>query len=527
MASTRDSIMAVLADGEPKSHRDIAGGTGLSHAAVWSALLRLWRAGRVMRTKKAIYGSERAFKGRAGSVNILRSYYLYVLKPAGMDRMTLDGREFVVFSKKYLDPRGRGGVSKAGLVLNFLRKNRERAWFSKEVADALKDRGVKPRDVMSNVRRWEKKGLVYVRGYRTEERQTPFREGYLITWVDQSKPREQALGGAIKRTDLAIEQKRLASPFVQRIHMIRDIVIESSKLGELVGTVYIRNKLGCSESQAEGAIARAMQLYPDLRQVKLFNAYRYFYRSSVPKRKFEAAVKMKENYVRMTKGRDNRIGHNWEAVVEWFIDRYTTGARFWEQKHRTSGMDRRRITIFLIKPVGGRRSSAEVDRVWEVTSGLLEKPITYVLSCKWGLVNRDHVNDFLDVIRWSKEFGADTSDGRRMKQGVVGVFAASSFNPREKVKLRDGTEISLAAYANRMNVQLLKAVDLNGRLRDRGCPPALTVQRVCRVSKNEKEVRGVLDAIWTRPKAGQEVLDRSAEKNKDLYKFEKMLAEGR
>ncbi|GAI14318.1 unnamed protein product, partial [marine sediment metagenome] len=45
-------------------------------------------------------------------------------------------------------------------------------------------------------------------------------------------------------------------------------------------------------------------------------------------------------------------------------------------------------------------------------------------------------------------------------------------------------------------------------------------------SKNEKEVRGALDAIWARPKAGQEVLDRSAEKNKDLYKFEKMLEEG-
>ena len=43
--------------------------------------------------------------------------------------------------------------------------------------------------------------------------------------------------------------------------------------------------------------------------------------------------------------------------------------------------------------------------------------------------------------------------------GVVGVFAASAFNPREIVRLKDETTISLASYAARM--QLLKAADFN------------------------------------------------------------------
>jgi hypothetical protein len=103
---------------------------------------------------------------------------------------------------------------------------------------------------------------------------------------------------------------------------------------------------------------------------------------------------------------------------------FTAGARFWTQQHRKGGMDPRRITLHLLKGVGGRRNAAEVDRVWEVNPGVFAPPITYVLSCKWGLVSKRHVDDFLEVLRWSKDFGVDTPDGREIKQGVVGVFAA-------------------------------------------------------------------------------------------------------
>ena len=314
---------------------------------------------------------------------------------------------------------------------------------------------------------------------------------------------------------------------MQRVHIVRDIIMESSKLRELVGTAYIQNKLGCSEHEAEGAITRALQLYPDLSEVKLFNAYRYFYHSSMGEKELRAAVKMKENYVRILKGRDNRVGHNWEAVPEWFIDKFTTGARFWTQEHRTTGMDPRRITLYLIKSVGSRRNSAEVDRVWEVTPGVFSNPVTYVLSCKWGLVNKRDVDDFLEVLKWSKEFGVNTPDGRRVKQGVIGIFAAGSFNPREWVKLKDGTQVSLATYANRMNIQLLKAADFNKRLHERGCPKATTAQKICRVAKKEGEVREMLDAIWEEPKRGEEILNKAMERNKELYKFERMLEESR
>lgn len=74
-----------------------------------------------------------------------------------------------------------GKLSKSQRILNFLQRHKGRAFFSTEIAEALKDQNVKVRDMMSNVRRFEQKGLVYVRGNKTDERQTPFKEGFLIT----------------------------------------------------------------------------------------------------------------------------------------------------------------------------------------------------------------------------------------------------------------------------------------------------------------------------------------------------------
>jgi len=293
----------------------------------------------------------------------------------------------------------------------------------------------------------------------------------------------------------------------------------------LVSFDFIQNKLGCSMYEAEGAITRALQLYPDLKEVKIFGNFRYYYHDSIPEKELRAAIALKENYIRVVKGRANRIGHNWEAVVEYFIDSLTTGAKFLTQNHRNGVMDPRRITIHLIKPVGGRKYNAEVDRLWEVTPGPLLKPTTYVLECKWGLVRKKDVDDFFNVLAWSKEFGVDTPEGRQVKQGIVGVFAGSAFNPKESVRLKDETEISLATYAARMNIQLLKASDFNGKLRERVVPKEVTVQKICRISKDEKEVREVLEDIWENPEKSEEVLAKTADKNKDVYEFERTLEE--
>lgn len=117
----------------------------------------------------------------------------------------------------------------------------------------------------------------------------------------------------------------------------------------------------------------------------------------------------------------------------------------------------------------------------------------------------------------------DTPDGRETKNGVVGVFAASAFNPREHVRLKDGARISLAQYAARRNLQLVTAADLNRMLREKGCPKTATVQKICRAARDEAQVRETLDAFWEKPGEATETLGRLRRDNVDIYKFEEKL----
>jgi len=66
-----------------------------------------------------------------------------------------------------------------------------------------------------------------------------------------------------------------------------------------------------------------------------------------------------------------------------------------------------------------------------------------------------------------------------VKQGVVGVFAASAFSSKERVSFRNGTSISLAEYAARRSLQLITAPDFNQKLRERGYSTNVTFQKIC------------------------------------------------
>jgi hypothetical protein len=518
-------ILRVLGDGVPRGSREVLRLTKLGEDAVWSGLRRLWREGRVLRSERPVLERKGVFRGRAGKSRNLRRYYLFL---AGSEARLVDGFWFRPFSEVLDgDSRGhRGGVSKVQIIRSFLEEHSDCAFYSKRICDALKDRGIEKPDVMTAIRFLEKLGLVYVRGYQTGSKATPFKEGYLTTWIDPSKPRDLALREAVDRTTKALEGEVATNPIIARVHLIKDQIVASSHLRELVSSQQIVEKLGGTEDEANQAIARTLQLYPDLREVKIFNLWRYFYHASLAEEDLRAALAMQENYIRMTRGRANRVGHNWEACVEWFIDTFTRGAEFQTQEHRTRGMDPGRITLHLIKPVGGRRQNAEVDRVWTVTPGVFAQPITYVLECKWGLVKKKDVDDFLEILRWSKEFGVDTEQGRVVKQGVVGIFAGGAFNPHDKIHIKD-EEINLPTYAARHNLQLLHASDFNQRLQERGIPKEVTVQKICRSARDEDEVREALAKVWEKPRNAEGIVTALAEKNEDIYRLESAMESGR
>lgn len=184
-------------------------------------------------------------------------------------------------------------------------------------------------------------------------------------------------------------------------------------------------------------------------------------------------------------------------------------------------MDSRRITLHLLKQVRDRKQNAEVDRVWKVTPGLFSPTVTYVLECKWSVVTKKTLDVFLEVLKWSTDFGVDTENGRELKKGVVPVFAAGTYKTKEIVTVNE-ERIRLPRYSARMNIKLLMPADFNERLRKQGVGKSLTVQKICRVCNDEKQVREVLNVVWNQPTKNQ-VLTEILGRNQKVFEFENRL----
>ena len=155
----------------------------------------------------------------------------------------------------------------------------------------------------------------------------------------------------MERTNKILLENATSNTILERVRLISD---QSLTTNELLSLFYLRNILHCDIDQAKRALRRARQLYSDIKQVKIFDKFAYYYLDSLKPEDLKANVEMKKNYTRIGFGRDNRIGHNWEACVEWFIDKFTEGAEFVKQNHRRN-IDPRRITLHLLKPVGDRK----------------------------------------------------------------------------------------------------------------------------------------------------------------------------
>ncbi len=508
----RVRILVLLQVNGPLSLREICSELNMrDDHRVGFIIKRLWKKRLVLRTKQPVFLCERVLRGRSGGVNHVRAVNYYAFNDGKL------GYEFVFWEDKIKDGRDKDVESKASRILRFLEENKDKAFYSTDIRKVLK---VKPCDIMPNVRRFEKKGLVFVRGYQSHDKRSPFRKGYVISWIEQSKPRETAVKEAFDRTNNVIVGESSSNTVLERVRIIRDQLVVAK---DLLSVKYFHDVLNCSKDQVRRALRRAMQLYSDTKVVKVFNNYPYYYLDSMDKTHFKACLELKRNYIRKTKGRDNRLGHNWEAVCEWFIEKFTKGVHFWTQNHRDK-MDPRRITLHLLKGVGKRRMNAEVDRVWEVTPGLFSPSVVYVLECKWSIVTKQTLDEFIDVLRWSTDFGTDTEKGREVKKGVIPVFGAGAFNPKGKAVV-NGRRITLAQYTSRLNIQLLKPSDFNKKLREHGVEKKVTVQKICKICRDEKQIRQTLDRVWMASNKAIMILDNMLETNREIYNFEHMLTQ--
>src|SRR4030067_3607808 len=121
--TTQVKILTLLSDGKPRTSKEINKELRLGSVSVESALGRMWRGKKILRTANPSISNDRVFKGRAGTVSNQRQYHSYLLSKARRPSTSFQGQTFVSYSEKYLDKRGAlNGTSKAKLILDFIDK---------------------------------------------------------------------------------------------------------------------------------------------------------------------------------------------------------------------------------------------------------------------------------------------------------------------------------------------------------------------------------------------------------------------
>lgn len=514
-------IMRLLSDGTPRSIRKIAGDLNLSEESTYNAVYLIYKRGAILRSANPrVEGGRNEF----GVTEPVR--HSWTLRRQGE-------KDCAVKAETFIGYKPREGKSLSQRIIEYVRQHLcERAAFTTDVRRDLEKR-LGRRIIQSMVMyalSKQRHREVYVRGYQGAERMTPFEQGFAVTWIDPNLPREQALAEAKERTDNLLQDEQTSSPLFQRVHSIFDIVTDISLKRDIASQIYIMSELGCSRHQLELALEKTMEFYPAIKRVSIFGdergnyGYPHYYHDGILRPDdLQAAVKAKERYLAEVKTSDERKGHALEGVVWWSLEKFRC-ARFVQQKHRTIGMHPYRHTLHLIKPVRRRKKSAEIDGVWESReSGTLctHEKVTNVLETKFSLVRKEDLEDFVEIVKWSKQFGADERHGRIIRNGIVLWLAGGAIDTKATIPVGSDC-LTVAQYAARLGIKFIPTSEINAQLQKHGWEKA-NVNDICRTAKDANEAMVILDEIWKQPKNAKEILAKYKEQNRSILEQERML----
>jgi hypothetical protein len=516
----QSQVMGLLDDGKPRSIKELVAELCMSEDRVYNSVYLLYKNSAILRTEKP-QAQENARRWESPP-----PHHLWTISRDGE-------KETIINGVKYVRHRKRDGKSLSQNIIEYVREHlRDKAAFTTQVRKDLEERlGVEVlQSMVMCVLSKRRHGEVYLRGYQGAERMTPFEQGFAVTWLDPSLPREQSLAEAKERTDRFLQGEQTTSPLFQRVHNIFDIVTDVSLKRDIASQIFVMSELGCSRHQLELALKKTLELYPSIKRVSIFGdengdyGYPHYYNEKVLSQEdLQAAFKAKEQYLMKVKSSDERKGHALEGVVWWSLEKFRR-ARFLPQRHRTEGMHPYRHTLHLIKPVRRRKKSAEIDGVWESREPALlcnNEEITNLLEVKFNLIRRDDVEDLLDIARFSKEFGADDRHGRVIRNGVVLWMAGAAIDNKASI-LVGNDYLTVASFASRLGIKFIPVSQINEQLQRRGWEKA-SVKAICRVAKDAHEAMEMLDQIWGRPKKAKEILARYAEQNESILEQEHML----
>jgi hypothetical protein len=492
----------------------------LGEVSVYNAVYLLYKRGALLRTEKP--RAQRDSNGWA----MEEARHLWKPRTNGETSCFVNGEAFIEHK-----PRPSKSLSQS--IIEYVREYlHDRAAFTTGLRTKLEERlgtSIRQSMVMYVLGKYRHRE-VYVRGYQSADKMTPFEQGFAVTWIDPNLTREQALAQAKERTDKLLQDEQTTSPLFQRVHNVFDIVTDVSLKRDIAGQIYIMSELACSRHQLELALEKTVQLYPMIKRVSIFGdangdyGYPYFYNERVLSQEdLQAAINAKMQYLMKVKRSDERKGHALEGVV-WRSLEKLRGARFVQQKHRTEGMHPYRHTLHLIKPVRRRKKSAEIDGVWESReSGTLcaHEKVTNVVEAKFSLIRRDDLEDFVEIVKWSKEFGANDRHGRIIKNGVVLWVSGAAIDSKATIPV--GNEyLTVAQYAARLGIKFIATSEINAQLQKRGWEKA-SVNAICKAAKDANEAMQIFDEIWKHPDKAQDILGKYREQNKSILEQERML----
>ena len=513
-------VMRLLSDGVPRTVKQAARELGLEEAKTYNTMSLLHEGGAVLRTEKPrVRQAVNWFERKP------RAVHLWTVANGDNDPI-INGERFVAYTKK-------NGKSIFQTILDYLRENLcEKATFTTTIREHLqKQLGVPiAQSMIMSALDKHRHGEAYIRGYQGPHRMTPFTAGYAVTWCDPNLPREVALREAKERTDQLLQGEDTTNPLFQRVRSIFDIITDLSLKRDIASQIYIMGELRCTRHQLERALKKTMEFYPAIKRVSIFGdengnyGYPHYYHERILSQEdLQAAVRAKERYLTEVKTSDERKGHALEGVVWWSLEKFRH-AKFLPQKHRTIGMHPYRHTLHLIKPVRKRKKSAEIDGVWESReSGTLcaHEKVTNVVEAKFSLIRKDDLEDFVEVVKWSKEFGADERHGRIIKNGVVLWMSGAAIDKKATIPVGNDY-LTVAQYAARLGIKFIPTGEINAQLQKHGWEKG-SINAICKIAKDANEAMQILDEIWKHPKRASEILAKYTEQNRSILEQERML----
>jgi hypothetical protein len=503
-------ILRLLAEKGALSFRDLVSEVRLPERKLSTTLNELCKTRRILRTQSRPV--------------------LYRVREGDEKVATFGGREFFAHQKQ----RGR---SKTQRILRWVARNlKDRAMFTTEIREQLNREGLEVRQahIMSALKPCESK-TIYIRGYQMANAQTPFQRGYAITALNPALPADKALDDAIQKTERLLKDQPTRSPVLDAAQKCYMIITDLSKRKDIASSLYVMGKLGLTQHTLEKVLMKTLDLYPDILRVSIFGdenghyGYPHFYnRKMITQEDLQAAMRAKEHYWAKVKKSDDRKGHALEGVV-WRMLEICEKARFMRQKHRQTArsteMHPYRHTVHLIHPVRNRMKNAELDGVWQGDRrkrlGGTESVLN-MLESKYTLIHRDDLTDFIEKVKWSKEFGADAqNDLRVIKNDVVLWLVGEAID--DKATIQVGSDmLSVAQYAARLAIKFIKVTDLNKRLSERGWKKA-SVRAICKIAKDANQAMAIVDDIWKHPETAKEIITSYTQKNHSILEQERLL----